>query len=174
MKTNLYATKDGGLITNTDKDIIRYLEHSLAEAIIKVDYFKDSNISHYYFRQVLADVYEHLSILYNHVSSHIKNDNEILIIEPCPLCQSPAVVTQRGGGYTVDCSKANSMDIIEASGCPGFLSLQMDMFPTPEKAIANWNEWARNTMTLCLIDMINEHQANYRAMVAQYKVGCNE
>jgi hypothetical protein len=142
MKTNLYATSDGSLITNTDKDIIRYLEHSLAEAITKVDYFKDSNLSHYYFRQTLADIYEHLSILYNRVSSHIETDSKVIIIEPCPICKSPTIITQRGGGYTVDCSKANSMDIIKASECLGFLSLQMDMFPTPKEAIDNWNAWA--------------------------------
>ena len=82
-----------------------------------------------------------------------------LALVPCPLCDSPTQLTERGGGWTVDCARAQSGELPDAATCPGFLSMAMDMYPTPALAAEAWNVWATNTLTLCLADMIKDAYA---------------
>ena len=86
-------------------------------------------------------------------------------IGPCPSCGRPCVTTQRGGGWTVDCT----FDLFDwnLEGQPdtmgdGFppcrlkFDLQMDMYPSEAEAIVAWNAWLKQVLTKSALDMLDD------------------
>lgn len=93
----------------------------------------------------------------------------------CPGCGSKTHLTERGGGWTVDCDSTESFSI----KCQFSYMVFCKMCATPEEAVKMWNDWVDNPMTQicvdCLLANIEEvyadlNEAHSRLEGAEYTI----